>query len=318
MLLSITLNPSVDHALFVERLKPNDTNRVLRTERDAGGKGVNLSRVFRELGGDTLATGFLGGGTGAYVRSVLERQGVGHAFVEVAEDTRLNFSVEDNSGQPPTAFSERGPHIGAPEWQKLLTVVREHLPSAQWVAIGGSLPPGAPPDAFRQLAELAHEAGCRVALDADGDPLRQGLLGMPNLLKPNDREASRLLGRDVATRDEAIAAARDILRMIENGGSLAAFQPTVILSRGALGAILVQPGLSLEGVPPTIVAKSTIGSGDSLLAGYLWANVQGHTPEECLRWGIAAGAATATTDGSEIGRRGVIEALLPQVAVNAL
>src|SRR5687767_14387149 len=106
MILTVTLNPSVDRAVFVDRLKVNDTNRVVRTETDAGGKGVNLSRVLRELGGETVATGFLGGGTGAYICKVLDLQDVPHCFVEVSGETRTNFSVEDAEQNPPTTFNE--------------------------------------------------------------------------------------------------------------------------------------------------------------------------------------------------------------------
>ncbi|RYG85468.1 1-phosphofructokinase, partial [bacterium] len=115
MLLSVTLNPSVDHALFLTELKVGDTNRVTRTERDAGGKGINLSRVYAEMGGETIASGFLGGGTGAYVRGVLEAQGVRHDFVTTSGETRLNFSVEDESHGKPTTFNERGPEISPEE-----------------------------------------------------------------------------------------------------------------------------------------------------------------------------------------------------------
>ncbi len=306
MLLSVTLNPSVDHALFVAALKVGDTNRVLRTERDAGGKGVNLSRVFAEMGGETVATGFLGGGPGAYVRSVLGAQGVRHDFVETSGETRVNFSVEtDAEPGTPTTFNERGPEVSPGEWEALLAKVRGLAPGCAWGAIGGSLPPGVPPDAFATLGGILREAGCKVLLDADGEPLRAGLAGRPAMIKPNSAEAGRLLGREVGTDEEAAGASRQLYEMLGRGEAIA------LISRGADGAAMTLASGTFLGVSPRVEARSTIGSGDSLLGAMLQRLEAGVPAEEALRWGLAAGAATAETGGSEIARRAEVERLFP-------
>lgn len=307
MILTITLNPAVDHALFVDGLKVGDTNRVFRDEIDAGGKGINLSRIAVELGAMSLATGFLGGGTGAFIRKVMARQGVLQDFVDVHGETRTNFSVEDVQGGPPTTFNERGPVIRPEEWEALLAKARHYASRAQWVALGGSLAQGLPPDAYRVLGDLAHAEGAKVVLDADGPPLIEGLKAKPDLIKPNAREAERLLGdgRTVETFDDAVRAATDL---VENGR-------TVIVSIGAAGAALCCASGVYRGSSPRVEAKSTIGSGDSMIGGFLAALARGADPAEAFAWGLAAGAATATTDGSEIGRREVFERLLPSARV---
>jgi 1-phosphofructokinase len=306
MILSVTLNPCVDHALFVSQLKVGDTNRVTRTETDAGGKGVNLSRVVAELGGKTVATGFLGGGPGAYIRKVLDAQGVLHDFVEIERDTRMNFSVEDDGGTPPTTLNEAGPQIEPQEWEDLVRHVERYAASAWWVTLGGSIPPGVPGDAFARLCQTAHKAGSKVLLDADGEALRLGLEAGPDFIKPNAKEASRLLGRPVETLDQAKEAALELHR----GGI-----STVVVSRGADGAVLASQGRVVCGVSPKVHTRSTIGSGDSLLGGMLWAMTESKSIEEAFAWGLAAGAATATTDGSEIARRAVVKSLLPEAQV---
>lgn len=309
MILTVTLNPSVDHALFVDGLKVSDTNRVLRTEVDAGGKGVNLSRVAVEMGAMSVATGFLGGGNAAFIRKVLTRQHVLHDFVDVKGETRTNFSVEDGSGSPPTTFNERGPTIAEDEWGRLLEKIDHYAPRARWVALGGSLPQGLPPDTYRILVERIRGFGARVVLDADGEPMRLGVAARPEFIKPNTREAERLLGlgTPIGSLDAAIESARSL---VSTTGGL------VIVSCGEMGAVAVEPdGAAWRGVSPAIQARSTIGSGDSLIAGVLAAFEAGLGFPDALRWGIAAGAATATTDGSEIGRKSTIDALLPQVAV---
>ena len=312
MLLTVTLNPSVDHALFIDRLQLGDTNRVQRVERDAGGKGVNLSRVFAELGGRTTATGFLGGGAGAYVRCILDKQGVIHDFVETKGETRVNFSVEDDSETPPTTFNERGPTVTDTEWKALLEKVEGNAAGCRWAAIGGSIPPGVPIDAFRTIGTMLEARGVQVLLDADGEPLMHGLAGGPDFLKPNVKEASRLLGRPVESDEETIAAAKELYERIGGGDRI------VAISRGEAGAALVCASGTYLGESPEVEAKSTIGAGDSFLGGMLWAMEEGKPMEEALRWGLAAGVATATTDGSEIARRAVIERLFPLATVRRL
>lgn len=303
MILTITVNPSVDRALFVDGLAVGDTNRVVRTEIDAGGKGVNLARVAAELGAETLATGFLGGGAGAFVRHVLDAQGVRHEFIEVAGETRVNISVEDGSG-PPTTLNERGPEVPAACWEQLLDLVASRSKTADWVAMGGSIPPGLPPDAFRQLARAAG-AG-KVVLDTDGENLDRALDLGPALVKPNVREASRLLNSQIGSREEALAAAREIIKRGPR---------SVIVSMGEQGAVLVCPAGEYFGLSPAVQARSTVGSGDSMLGGLLASLVSGADWPEAFRLGLAAGAATAMTDGSEIARREVVARLLPEARV---
>lgn len=309
MILSVTLNACVDHATFVDELRVGDTNRVLRTETDAGGKGVNLSRVTAELGAESHASGFLGGDTGEFVKSVLEHQGVRCAFVWVQGKTRINFSVEDAHGGPPTTFNSTGPTLSEDEWGALVAWCGHLGASRPTVAMGGSIPPGAPADAFAVLASLFRERGCFVAMDADGEPMRLGLRAGPDLIKPNVAEASRLLGRSLPNLDARVRAALDLRE---------AGIAEVLLSMGGEGALLARDEGVWRAVPPKVVVRSTIGSGDSLLGGYLVGRERGVSTAEALALGTACGAATATTDGSEIARRPVVERLLPEVSVEKL
>lgn len=309
MVLTVTLNPSVDRAVFVQQLKVGDTNRVVRSETDAGGKGVNLSRVLRELGGETVATGFLGGGPGAYICKVLEDQGVPHCFVQVHGDTRTNFSVEDADQNPPTTFNEKGPEVLATDIDHLFARVKEYLPNLTWLAMGGSLPPGAPTDVFRRLTELAHEAGVKALVDADGEAMKLAMAARPDFIKPNENEASRLLGRELSGRNDALDAAMELYQHLGGGDKIA------IISRGAGGAVIACEEGEFDGITPSVEMRSTIGCGDSMLGGMLWAMGAGKSLEESFRWGLASGAATASTDGTEIARRPIVESLLPSARI---
>lgn len=305
MILTVTLNPSVDRTLFVEKLTPFDTNRVVHAETDAGGKGVNLSRVVAELGGETLALGFLGGGPGAFVRSVLDVQGVHHGFIEVPGETRINVSVEEEDHQhPPTVFNERGPKIEPEHWEKLIEKCKATAPRATWACLGGSIPPGLPKDAFLTLGKLFKEAGCKLAIDADGEPMRIALQAKPDLIKPNMSEAERLLGHPLRTLAQTVDSVREFCR---------AGIEYPIISRGKAGAVLGTKERIYIAHSPEVRARSTIGSGDSMIAGFLWALTSGKSPAEAFAWANAAGAATATTNGAEIAQRPVILELLNQV-----
>lgn len=310
MVLSLTLNPCVDQVLVIDGLKPHDTNRVVRLEEDAGGKGVNLSRVVAELGGDTVASGFLGGNAGLLIRGVLAEQGVRNSFIEVGESTRTNVSVEDGSGKPPTTFNARGPEISPEELHRLLGWFEELCPQARWVAVGGSLPPGVPKDVFKRLIEVGHAAGAKVLLDADGEAQKHGLEARPDMVKPNADECARLLGRPIETDEEALAAVDELYERIGGGEKIA------LVSRGKHGAVMRCAEGRFLGISPTVESKSTIGSGDSLLGAFLWALEAGKSPSVAFRWGLAAGAATATTDGSCIAKRVTVESLFDAATVS--
>jgi len=312
MILTVTLNACLDHVFFVEGLKPNDTNPVARIETDAGGKGINVARVAAELGATVSATGFLGGPTGAAIRKVLMGQGVPMDFVETEHETRQNFAVEDGSGLPPTTFNARGSQISGLEWEQLLTKVSELTGEAIWVVLGGSLPPGCPSESFRILGDLAHSRHSRFVLDADKSAMKMGLEAAPELIKPNVREAERLLGRDLPDTDAVITASQDLYEDLVRRG---AGSPWAVISRGAEGAVMAGDFGVLIGEPILVEAKSTIGSGDSMIAGLLYGQEKGLPPDECLRWGLACGAATAATDGTEIGRLPVIRDCLSRSVV---
>ncbi len=311
MILTVTLNPSVDRTVFLNSLKVGDTNRVLRAETDAGGKGINLARVSQELGAQALATGFLAGGPGAYIRSVLDREGVPHHFLEVAGETRLNVSIETEDGSPPTTLNEPGAAVNESSWQALIEDVAARLKDANWLALGGSLPPGAPENAYQILGELSKQAGVKLLLDADKEPFKLGIQAKPELIKPNTPEAERILGVKISNDQAAISACRKLREMVTSNG-------VALLSRGADGAVMATADGIWQGYSLKVVSKSTIGSGDSMLGAMLWAVETGKDWPEALRWGLAAGAATAETDGSEIGRRSEIVRLFDQAKVESI
>lgn len=312
MIVSVTLNAAVDHLLILEGIKVHDTNRIKEIQTDAGGKGINLSRVVSSLGGETFATGFLGGGPGGYIAKVLEEEGVDHRFVWTREPTRTNFNVESGDG-PPTTFNASGHHVRPDTWQRFLDEFPTLVAEADWVVLGGSIPPGIDKNAYAVLGKIAKDTGAKLVVDADGDAMRQSLSAAPDLIKPNVNEAARLLDRELENTDhDVLSASDDLFKLLETNG---AKSPTVLISRGKNGAVLKTSEGRWLGRSPEVKAVSTIGSGDSMVAGFLFALMDGKSSEEAFAFGLAAGAATAQTDGTGIGQRDAILELLTKTDV---
>jgi 1-phosphofructokinase family hexose kinase len=309
MIATVTLNPALDRTIYVRGLVVGDTNRVERTELDAGGKGVNASRMLAVLGAETVALGFIGGRTGAFISHVLSDEGIQPDFIETQAQTRTNTDIQDMDGSPPTALNEYGGPITADELDMLTARVRYWASMSSFVIIGGSIPQGVGPEIYRQLITVCHEEGARVVLDADGEPLALGLQAHPMMVKPNLDEAERLCGRRLPTLDDIVAAAQEIA---------ADWVEIAVVSMGKRGAVAAASDGVWHVVPPDVKAVSTIGSGDSMVAGMALALSEGRPLAEALRLGAAAGAATAMSSGVEIGTKADVQNLLPSVVVRPL
>ncbi|MGI6384405.1 MAG: 1-phosphofructokinase [bacterium] len=309
MILTVTLNPALDKTLLIDSLKVHDTNRIRSLEIDPGGKGINVSRLLKELGISTVASGFIGGDAGRYIESCLHRQAVRTEFVEIKGVTRTNIAVvEKEIEAPPTTFNETGPDISAVELEELERRLSTLMHEADMVAIGGSLPPGVPNETYARFIRLAADCRAMTVLDAEGTPFNLGVEAGPTMIKPNLREAERITGRRLKSESDILLAARELQR---RGVKI------VVISMGARGAIAVDDK-AWKATPPRVESFSTIGSGDSMIAGILYGLMRGETFAEALSWGSAAGAATAATPGTAVGSLEDIRKLKPAVKVEQL
>ena len=309
MIATVTLNPAFDKTVYIDRLLPNDANRISQVETDAGGKGINASRVLKELGTPTVALGFIGGSTGSFIEFVLREEGVDTDFVRVARETRTNISIQESSGTPPTMLNEPGPPVSERDLAELYARVRDVAGKSAMVILGGSLTAGVPVGAYRTMSEIVKSAGAKVILDSDGEPMCLGMRAVPFMITPNRDEVKRLSGVDINTIEDAVEA----LHILQADGI-----ELVVISLGKDGAIAGFKGEVLRAVPPQVKVVSTIGSGDSMIAGIAHVLARDGSIEDALRMGTAAGAATAMTDGTEIGRKIQIDALLDKVTVERI
>ncbi|MCD6289177.1 MAG: 1-phosphofructokinase [Anaerolineae bacterium] len=307
MIVTVTLNPSLDKTLRIPRLEHGALNRVQVVRLDVGGKGFNVSRALLALGTSSLAFGVVAGGTGQTLADGLRTLGIEAELVWVEGETRSNITLYESDPGLYTKINEPGPTLVVDDIREILARIQRRVrPGDLWIFCG-SLPPGAPTDFYAQLIRLVRQADAYAALDTSGDALRAGVKATPFLIKPNVDEAEALLGRPITSLDEQVAAVRELQsRGIE----------IVALTRGEAGALLASRSGIVEAIPPMVATGSPIGAGDAFLAGLAYAWSQGAGLVEMAQWATACGTATAAQEGTGVGRRGDVERLLSQVRIS--
>ncbi len=306
MIVTVTLNPTLDRTLSVPALRPGEVHRAQVVREDLGGKGINVSRALWALGITSKIVAIGAGCTGQRMKEELAAAGFEVDFLEVPGETRRNLTLRDEMSGVYTKINEPGPPLVAEHAAALLQRIDALArPDDIW-AFCGALPPVAPFDLYAQLIDIVQRRGGRAVLDTSGTALRAGLAARPFALKPNREEAAELVGRvlggDVADR----AAARALQ---EAGASM------VALSRGAEGVVLATEGAVVVATPPIIEARSPVGAGDAALAGLLWAVAEGCDAAEIARRAVACGTAAALQEGTGVGDRALVAQLMQQVRI---
>ena len=290
MLVTLTPNPSIDRTLGVEVLARGEVHRATSQQVDPGGKGVNVARATVAQGGAAVAVVPVGGAAGTQLVALATDEDVECVAVEVRDAIRSNVAVVEPDGTT-TKLNEAGPRLSADELDALVTtavgVARER--GATWIAGCGSLPGDAPADLYARLVAAAHDAGLRVAVDTSGAPLDAVLDAGPDLVKPNEHELGDAVGREVRTVDEVVEAAREVC---------ARGVATVLVSMGGDGAVVVTADRVLTATSARVEVASTVGAGDSLLAGFLGAADRGL--DAALADGVASGTAAVQLPGTRM------------------
>src|SRR6266542_3386682 len=301
---TVTMNPSIDQHILIDRLVKDDAIRAREIRRDPGGKGINVSRVLSELGSKTVAFGLAERGAGYIVKSLLHERGIPFESVDVLEETRINFIFTDRSDRTQTRVSSPGPWVTLEEADRLAALVLGQTPMARWWVLGGSLPRGIPVDFYARLIRDLGRAGARCFLDADDDALRVGIEARPYGIKPNENELARLAGRELRDETQILEAARDV---VASGVEI------VAVTLGGEGAMVVTTNELVRVRPPTVEVLSKVGAGDAFLAAFVLALSRGEPLEEAARLGVAAGTVAVIHEGTQLCRKEDVERLLPRV-----
>jgi 6-phosphofructokinase 2 len=286
-IVTLTPNPALDIACTADAVRPTIKIRTGNERYDAGGGGVNVSRVLHALGADTLALMLAGDVTGKEIGELLDAEGVAWEAVGIAGRTRISYTVHAADGGE-FRFVPPGPSVQAEEWRALLARLEEE--AGDWIVASGSLPPGAPEDFYARASDIAHRAGKKFALDSSGPALRAALGHRVDLVKLSLGEMEFLAGRklpDAGAQEEEARAmlARGAARMIA-------------VSLGADGALLASANGLWRREAVKVEVRSAVGAGDTFLAGMVLSLSQGNGEEEALRFATAAAAVAVSRYGT--------------------
>ncbi|NWC92057.1 MULTISPECIES: 1-phosphofructokinase [unclassified Pseudomonas] len=300
-ILSLTLNPALDLTVRLARLEPGEVNRSEAMITHAAGKGVNVAQVLADLGHQVSVGGFLGAANPQAFDALIASRGFGDAFIRVPGETRSNIKIAEQDGRV-TDINAPGPWVSEQAQKQLLKLLAVIGPEFDAVVVAGSLPRGVSPQWFQDLLEALKNLGLKVALDTSGEALRAGLKAGPWLVKPNTEELADALGHSP-----------DAIRQLHRQGV-----EHVVVSDGAAGVSWYSPGTALHATPPKVTVASTVGAGDSLLAGMLHGLLSGDTPEQTLQRATAIAAMAVTQIGFGISDHAQLESLQSGVHVRPL
>jgi 1-phosphofructokinase family hexose kinase len=287
MFLTVTLNAAIDKTLRVANLQIGRRHRCAPGDLQAGGKGINVARALRALHQPVVATGLAGGRAGDMIVEDLTAGGIVHQFVRIADESRSSTIVLDPAGtQVATEVVEYGPIVRPDELEKFSASYSYLLGGSEAVVLAGSLPREVPEDWYATALREARRQRVFTVLDSEGEPLRLGLGGEPDLVVPNQMEAEELVGFEFETTQDLVLALEQIVEMGARG---------VVITRddGAL-ALVRESGkpLFLRATVPLLEVVSPVGAGDALLAGLLASRRAGRSFAEALRYAVACGAAS--------------------------
>ncbi len=307
-ILTLTLNPALDLTVQLARLEPGQVNRSEAMQTHAAGKGLNVAQVLADLGHQLTVGGFLGDSNPQAFEALMARRGFVDAFVRVPGETRSNIKLAEHDGQI-TDINGPGPLVSEQARQALLDKLDLIAPGHDAVVVAGSLPQGVSPEWLQALLLRLKNLGLKVALDTSGAALRAGLAATPWLIKPNGEELAEALQMPATSlQDQAEIAGRLLVQGIEH----------VVISQGAEGVNWFCAAPPLQALPPKVKVASTVGAGDSLLAGMLHGLLSGHSPEQTLRTATAIAAQAVTQIGFGINDTAQLAQLESGVRVHAL
>jgi 1-phosphofructokinase family hexose kinase len=305
LIVTLTINPAIDRVISVDRLAFEDRAYVNSSRECAGGRGLNSSCVVHSFGGETVAVLISGGDSGKRLESYLCGCGFPISVVPIRNAIRTNLTITDRHGLT-VNLNEAGPMLEKAEVAAVERAVRDALGTASWLLICGSLPPGVPAGFYGKLITMARQKKVKTLLHADGEALVEGIDARPTVVTPNQKEADRLLSRTLLTRTHYLEAAERIRSM---GAE------SVVLSLGSRGAVGAYPDGLIEALPPRVDALCPIGAGDALSAAYTWAIRRKSNAADALRWGVAAGTASARLPGMNFASLAQTKEMYRQVEV---
>ncbi len=303
-IITVTLNSSIDVQWEVDELLPIRKLRSSEPLQFPGGGGINVSRVIKALGGQTIAIHTAGWFTGQFFREMVETHGLLTRTIPIKGATRSSATIFERSSGHEFRITPPGPELTENEWRACLDALFEY--EADYVVLTGSLPLGVPNDFYARATRIAKDKGVRVILDTSGRALFESLKAGVYLVKPSLRELEHLVGEKARTEDDQVAICQQI---VDDGRA-----ELVALTLGADGALLVGREETIRLPSPDVDVRSAVGAGDSFVAGMTLGLAVGMPPGDAFRLAVATGAASVMNAGSDLAQREDVERLFREIA----
>lgn len=304
MITTVCMNPSFDKTATVKALSVGEVNRLHDVRVDVGGKGINVAVVLKRLAVPVRCVGCLGETNEAGFLHMIQKEDVPFEYLSVPGEVRTNLKLMDETQKTITEFNEPGLSLNEEQLQQFLQLLKEHTQDSSHVVLSGRLPAGCAKDTYQRCMQALGDKKC--VLDAAGESLLHGIKEKPYLIKPNLPEIESIMRKELRT----LRGLRDAALFLMDYGA-----QNVVISMGKYGAMFVSPSTTLFAPALMVEARSTVGAGDAMIGGIMAGVNHGATLAEAFRWGVAAGAASVMTDGTQLVRREDFETLLPKVTV---
>lgn len=289
-ILTLTVNPSLDKSTSFKGLVPEQKIRCEAPHFDAGGGGINVSKAISRLGGTSRCVFTAGGSSGEMLRELVEKEGISTEIIPTKSLTRENLVALETGSNAQYRFGFPGPELTSDEQAKILETVRTS--SAKFIVASGSLNEKLSSGFYKEIASIVKEKGSKFIVDTSGDALAKTLETGVYLVKPNVGELAKLVGKERLETDEADDAAKTL---IASGTA-----EIVVVSLGPQGAYLVSDKETHFVPAPNVHKRSTVGAGDSMVGGMVWALSQNKSLKEVVQWGVACGSAATMNEGTQL------------------
>ncbi|MBK5240816.1 1-phosphofructokinase [Clostridium sp.] len=292
MIITVTLNPAVDKTVEVDNCTINSVNRVSSIKLDAGGKGINVSKVVKSLNGESIALGVLAGKTGEFIKDYLDTEKIKNDFVFVTGETRTNIKIVDKVKNTNTDINESGNNVSEDDIKIIKEKVFNLAKSDDILVLSGSVPQSVEKNIYELWIREASGLGVKTILDADGELLKNGIKSGPYLIKPNIHELEKLFDVKINGINETIRLCTGIF---DYGVKV------IAVSLGSEGALFMNREKTIHARGIKVKVKSTVGAGDSMVAGLAFALDKGYSFERSVTLSVAAATAGVMTEGTTAG-----------------
>lgn len=299
-IITITFNSCIDKSSSVDALLPDKKMRCTAFKNEAGGGGINVAKAVKKLGGNALAIFLAGGYTGILLENLLKAENIETLVIDTGVDTRENIMVVDRATNLQYRFITPGNPVKETHWKQCLDRL-EKLSGVEFIVVSGSMQQGFPQDIFERISTIAKQKNAKLIVDIPAETLKAYTIRDAYILKPNLDELSMLSGKEELHGDEIITAARNVISK--------SICEVVIVSMGAAGALLVTKDVAEQFMAPPVKRKSTVGAGDSMLAGIVMHLSDNKNIIEAVRFGVACGTAATLNEGTQLCNKADAEKL---------